>query len=126
MVENARYLLRKGVLETPLYFNLLLGSRGTAGCTPLNLAAMTAALPEGSHWALAGIGRFQFPAHLMAIASGGHVRVGLEDNVWYDAEQTRLATNADLVERIVTIAREAGRRPATPAEVRSLLGLPAR
>jgi len=123
MVENARYLLRKGVLEEPLYFNILLGSRGTAGCTPINLAAMTAALPDGATWALAGIGRFQLPAHLMSIAAGGHIRVGLEDNIWFDAARTELATNAGLVERVVRIAGEAGRRPATPAEVREQLGL---
>ncbi|MEM8885348.1 MAG: 3-keto-5-aminohexanoate cleavage protein, partial [Planctomycetota bacterium] len=84
MVEVAHYLLRKDVIDAPLYFNLLLGSRGTAACTPMNVAAMTAALPAGSTWALAGIGRFQFGANLMAIAAGGHVRVGLEDNVWMD------------------------------------------
>ena len=126
MVEVASYLVRKGVLRAPLYFNLLLGSRGTAGCSPANLAAMQAALPDGSVWALAGIGRFQYAAHLMAIASGGHVRVGLEDNGWFDAARTVPATNAGLVERVVRIAADAGREPATPDETRALLGLPRR
>ena len=126
MIETSRYLLLKGILKTPLYYNLLLGSRGTAACTPLNLGTMLAALPDGATWALAGIGRFQFGAHLMAIAAGGHVRVGLEDNLWHDAARTTPATNAGLVERIVSIAREAGRQPASPAEARAMIGLPAR
>jgi len=126
MVEYARYLERKGVLRAPHYFNLLLGSRGTASCTPLNLAAMTSALPHEAHWAVAGIGAFQYTAHLMAIAAGGHVRVGLEDNIWFDAARTELATNPALVERVVRIAGDAGRTPATPTQVRTLLGLASR
>jgi uncharacterized protein (DUF849 family) len=59
----------------------------------------------------------------MGIVSGGGVRVGLEDNIWYDAERTRLATNRDLVERIVSIAENLGHKPYTPNEARELLGL---
>jgi 3-keto-5-aminohexanoate cleavage enzyme len=62
----------------------------------------------------------------MAIAMGGHVRVGLEDNLWLDVEKTRPATNVDLVERLVRLAESAGREVATPAEARELIGLPAR
>jgi uncharacterized protein (DUF849 family) len=58
----------------------------------------------------------------MGITSGGGVRIGLEDNIWYDSERTRLATNRDLVERIVDIAKILGYTPYTPGEVRNLLG----
>jgi len=123
MIELSRYLLRKGVLRRPLYYNLMLGSRGTAACTPLQLGAMTAALPEGATWAVGGIGRYQLRAHMMALAAGGHVRVGLEDNGWHDAARTKRATNAGLVERVVAMGRELGREPLSPAEARAAIGL---
>ena len=124
MADYARFLVERGVLRPPLVFNVLLGSLGTLAATPLNLAMVTGALPEGSVWAGAGIGRFQLAMNALAIASGGHVRVGLEDNLWLDVEKTRPATNLVLVERLVSIARAAERSIATPAEARELIGLP--
>lgn len=126
MIDWAHYLIRKGVLRPPYYFNLLLGSRGTAALSPLNLGTMLAALPDGAIWSVAGIGRYQLRANVMALAAGGHVRVGLEDNIWMDGKRTDLATNPRLVERVVRIARELGREPATPAEAREIIGLPPR
>jgi uncharacterized protein (DUF849 family) len=125
MIDVSRYLLRKGILREPLYYNLLLGSRGTAALDPLNVGAMLAALPAGAAWGLAGIGRYQLRANVMALCSGGHVRVGLEDNIWFDEERTTLASNPMLVRRVVDIARALGRRPATPVEARAILGLEA-
>jgi len=124
MTDYARFLVERGVLQPPFVFNVLLGSLGTLAATPLNLAMVTGALPEGSVWAGAGIGRFQLTVNALAIASGGHVRVGLEDNLWLDVEKTRPATNLALVERLVTIARAVERPIATPAEARELIGLP--
>ena len=83
MVEYANYLVERRVLVAPFYCNLLLGSLGTLSATPANLARMVGALPTGTTWAAAGIGRFQFPMNALAIAMGGHVRVGLEDNIWW-------------------------------------------
>jgi len=124
MTDYARFLVERGVLRPPFVFNVLLGSLGTLAATPLNLAVVTGALPEGSVWASAGIGRFQLPMNALAIAAGGHVRVGLEDNLWLDHEKTRPATNLALVERLVSIARAAERPIATPTEARELIGLP--
>ncbi|HXG76087.1 MAG TPA: 3-keto-5-aminohexanoate cleavage protein [Gaiellaceae bacterium] len=126
MVDYLRFLLDRGVLRPPLYVNLLLGSLGTIAATPLNLALLVQALPEGATWSATGIGRFQFRVNALAIASGGHVRVGLEDNLWLDEEKTQPATNAALVERLVGVARACGRTPATPAQARELIGLPLR
>jgi len=123
MTDYARFLVERGVLRPPFVFNVLLGSLGTLAATPLNLAVVTGALPEGSVWASAGIGRFQLPMNALAIAAGGHVRVGLEDNLWLDHEKTRPATNLALVERLVSIARAAERPIATPTEARELIGL---
>jgi uncharacterized protein (DUF849 family) len=124
MTDYARFLVDRGVLRPPFVFNILLGSLGTLAATPLNLAMVSRALPEGSFWAGAGIGRFQLAMNTLAIASGGHVRVGLEDNLWLDVDKTRPATNLALVERLASIARAAERPIATPAEARALLGLP--
>jgi len=123
MLEISRYLLRKGMLRPPLYYNILLGSLGTASLSPLNLGTLLAALPEGATWALAGIGRFQLAANTMAISAGGHIRIGLEDNIFFDSARKKLATNPMLVERAAAIARLLEREPATPAEARALIGL---
>ena len=126
MLDFARYLRGHGLLGDPVYVNILLGSLGTLAATPLNLALAVERLPDGAIWAATGIGRFQFAVQKWAIAMGGHVRVGLEDNIWFDDDRTDLATNPRLVERLVAIGRASGREPATPARVRELLGLPGR
>jgi len=123
MAEYAHYLVKMGVLKAPFYCNILLGNLGTLSATPANLAAAVAALPQGTTWAAAGIGRFQHAANLMALERGGHVRVGLEDNLWFDDARTKLASNATLVERIAGAARAMGREPASPAEARRMIGL---
>ncbi len=125
MVDYAAYLVDRGVLEPPHYVNLLLGSLGTLSATPDNLVAAVRALPPGTTWAATGIGRFQFTVNMLAVAMGGHVRVGLEDSLWLDTEKTRAADNESLVRRVVTLARAAEREIATPAEARRLIGLQA-
>jgi uncharacterized protein (DUF849 family) len=126
MLDTAVYLVERGVLRPPLYVNLLLGSLGTLSATPFNLALLTEKLPTGTTWAAAGIGRFQFSMNALAIAMGGHVRVGLEDNLWLDVEKTRPATNRALVERLVRVATAMERGIATPAQAREIIGLPPR
>ena len=126
MVDFGTYLVERGVLRPPSYFNLLLGSLGTLSASPLHLSLLAQALPPESTWAAAGIGRFQFAVNALAIASGGHVRVGLEDNLWLDAGKEQPASNAGLVERLVTLARACGREVATPEQARAMIGLPQR
>jgi uncharacterized protein (DUF849 family) len=125
MLDYAEYLRGRGLLGGPTYANILLGSLGALAATPFNLALLVERLPPGATWAAAGIGRFQFRMNRLAIAMGGGVRVGLEDNIWYDDDRTELATNPRLVERLVAIARAMGREPATPALVRERLGISA-
>ncbi len=126
MVDYAKYLIERGVVGGPIYLNLLLGSLGTLSATPLNLAFLVQALPAGATWAAAGIGRYQFSMNSLAITMGGHVRVGLEDNLYMNASKTQLATNPALVARLVTLARAAEREPASADEARALIGLPSR
>lgn len=80
-------------------------------------------LPEGSYWSLAGIGDAQLSMNSLAIAMGGGVRVGLEDNIYYDPQRTRLATNSDLLQRVHVLAQAHGRAVMAPRELRSLLNL---
>ncbi|HVO12838.1 MAG TPA: 3-keto-5-aminohexanoate cleavage protein [Vicinamibacteria bacterium] len=123
MLDYAHYLIERGVLREPFYFNLLLGSLGTLAATPLHLAQLVAALPAGATWAAAGIGRFQLPMNALAVAMGGQVRVGLEDNLFLDTAKQCPATNLSLVERVVGIARAMGRPVATCTQARRRIGL---
>ena len=126
MLDYAAYLRDHGLLGDPVYANILLGSLGTSAATPLNLALMVERLPAGATWAATGVGRFQAQVNRWAIAMSGHVRIGLEDNIWWDDDRTELATNVRLVERVVAIGRAMGRDPAEPAEIRTRLGIPPR
>jgi 3-keto-5-aminohexanoate cleavage enzyme len=126
MADYACYLVERGEVLLPGYANILLGSLGTASASAFNLATIVRALAPRITWAAAGIGRYQWSMNSMAIAMGGHVRVGLEDNLWMDAETKREpASNLRLIERVVALAHANGRSIATPAEARALLGLPA-
>jgi len=122
MIEGARDLAQKGLARSPLHFNFVLGLKGALGATPKNLVYLSEQIPVGATWSVAGVGRAQLAMAGHAILMGGHVRVGLEDNIYYS--KGVLATNARLVERIVRLAGEFGREVATPEEARGILGLP--
>ncbi|OPY30759.1 MAG: hypothetical protein A4E28_00136 [Methanocella sp. PtaU1.Bin125] len=122
-VGTAKHMLTLGQLRAPLHFNLLLGSRGSIPAGMRDLVYLTDSLPPGSTWTAAGIGRHQAGVNAAAILMGGHVRVGLEDALHYDPQRRVLATNEQLVRRIVAIAGELGREIASPAEAREMLGL---
>ena len=123
MINYANYLIKKELLKPPYYFNLLLGNIACAQADLLNLGIMLKELPKGSIWAVAGIGNNQLPMNSLSVVWNGNVRVGLEDNIWFDSKRTKLATNYELVKRIVDIAKALGREIATPTEVRKALGL---
>ena len=123
MIDYVHYLVKKGVLKRPYYANIILGSLGTADATPRNLASMVAALPDGTVWSAAGIGRYQFFINSLAVVMGGHVRVGLEDSLYYDEHKKELATNPGLIDRVVGLARAAGRDVASPREAAEIIGI---
>ncbi len=120
MIENAKSLVKKGLVDTPLHFDFVLGVPGACPATAEDLMYMVKSIPEGSTWTVAGIGRHELPLATMGIMLGGHVRVGFEDNVYYGRGQLA-ESNAQLVERIVRIAKELGREIATPDEAREIL-----
>ncbi|MDQ6929789.1 MAG: 3-keto-5-aminohexanoate cleavage protein [Candidatus Eremiobacteraeota bacterium] len=120
-LSNARRLEREGLLSFPQHVDFVLGVPGGLEASVQNLCDLVDDLPAGCTWSVAGIGRMQLPLAMAAIAMGGHVRVGLEDNIYY--AKGKLATNEDLVARIVRIALEAGRPVSTPDQARAILGL---
>jgi 3-keto-5-aminohexanoate cleavage enzyme len=121
MINYAKYLIRKGLVRPPYYFNLILGNIACAQATMLSLGLMIKELPVGSIWSAGGIGNRQLKMNSMAIVSGGGVRVGLEDNIFYDEERTKLATNRELVERVLVIARAMGREPYSHKQAREVV-----
>ena len=123
MVNYAKYLEDKGLIEPPHYFNIILGNAACAQTDPLHLGVMINDLPLWSLWSVGGVGEYQLTANSMAIAAGGGVRVGLEDNIWWDSERTRLVTNEALLVRIHDLADIHHREVMTPAELRKRLGL---
>lgn len=123
MINYAKYLEQKKLLEPPHYFNLLLGNIACAQANLLHAGIMVNDLPARSVWSMAGIGDAQVSVNTMAIAAGGGVRVGLEDNIWWDAGRKRLARNGELVKRIHRISGDMGRAVMTPGDCRRLLDL---
>jgi len=122
MIYNALRLADEGLLEPPFHFQFVLGVAGGAPATAKSLLHLVEQIPDGSTWSVIGIGPGQLPMNLMGMAMGGHVRTGLEDNIYYS--KGRLATsNAELVSRLVRIANEYGREIATPDDARRILGL---
>ncbi len=123
MINFSHYLIKKNLLKPPYYFNLLLGNIACAQADLLHAGIMVRDLPENSVWSFAGIGDAQMTMNSIAIAIGGGVRVGLEDNVWFDKERTVLSKNIDLVKRIHRIADANGRELMELKDLRSCLGL---
>jgi len=122
MIANALRLVERGLLSLPLHFDFVMGVPGGIPGEVEHLVHFVASLPAGSPWAVAGIGRAQLPLATAALAMGGHVRVGLEDNLYYS--KGRLASsNAELVARIARLAAELDRPVATSAQARELLGI---
>lgn len=122
MIPSAMRLLKEGLLNEPLHFNLVLGVPGGAAGTIKNLLHMVESLPPNSTWTASGIGASQLPLTTAAILLGGHVRVGLEDNIYYQRGILSQGS-APLVERAARLAKELGRSPATPEEARQILHL---
>ena len=123
MMNFARYLIEKGLLTPPHYFNIILGNLTSAGLKLHHLAAILQDLPDDSCWSLGGIGVSQLQAHMIAIALGGGVRLGIEDNIWYDQKKTCLATNEELVRRITQIIHMNDKTVMPPKEFRKFLGI---
>ena len=124
-VDNALYLVKKGIIPEPLHFDFVLGVRGGMTGTEDRLDFLLTTIPQGSTWMVAGVGRFELPLARYAIAKGGHVRVGLEDNIFI--RKGVLAKGSwELVREVAGYARESGRPIATPEKAREILRIPSK
>ena len=124
-VANAEPLLELGALKRPLQYSFILGELGGAPPAAETLAAMARSIGRQDTWEVIGIGRAQWRLIGAALALGGNIRVGLEDNFYLDARGTEMAKgNGPLVEKAVRMARDVGREPMSPDEARKALSLP--
>jgi 3-keto-5-aminohexanoate cleavage enzyme len=122
MIANSVALTEAGWIEPPMLFSFVLGQAGAMPATPKNLLFLSESIPPGSLWAVAGHGGCDLEMSVLAMCMGGHARAGFEDNPYYRPGE-RATSNAQLIERLVRIARDLGREVATPDEARAMLGL---
>ena len=120
-IRFARQMVDEGLIDAPPMFQICLGIPYGADQTVDTMVAMKSHLPPGASWAGFGISRMQMPMAAAAVALGGNVRVGLEDNIYLD--RGVLATNGQLVTRAVEIIERMGGRAVTPQEARNKLNL---
>jgi 3-keto-5-aminohexanoate cleavage enzyme len=123
-IQQGIKLAEQGLVKQPAHFQLVMGVDGGIPASPDNLLHMCHQLPINATFCVAGIGRWQLSMTTVAIILGGHVRVGLEDNIYY--AKSRLAPNEEFVARARRIAEELQREIATAEEARKILGLQAR
>ncbi len=123
-IANVAPLIDQGLLSAPLQFNFIMGVLGGIPATAADLVHQVQSMPVGSFWQVTGISLEQWPMVGAALAMGGNVRVGLEDN-FYLAPGQMATSNGDLVAKAVRMARDVGREPASVEETRRLLGLSA-
>ena len=122
-LDTALAMVKKGQMPGhPMQINFVLGVPGCTAATVPNLCWLVQNIPSDATWCATGVGRSEFPLAAAAIAMGGHVRVGFEDNLYIE-KGVLAKSNGELVEKVVRIAKELGREIATPAEARRILGL---
>ncbi|TQR09659.1 3-keto-5-aminohexanoate cleavage protein [Psychrobacillus soli] len=124
MMENAKKLIAEGLISGPYHFQLILGAPGGSPATPKALLGMIDNLPENSTWGVIAL-QNQLLLHTMAIGLGGHIRVGMEDEIYIRPGELA-KSNSDFIKRLVMIANEMGRSVATPAEAEVIFTLPSR
>ena len=122
MIISSLRMKDDGKLEEPLYFQFVLGTPWGAPATPKSLLHLYEHIPGNANWSVIGIGKAHLPISMMGLVMGGHIRVGMEDNIYY-SRGVLAKTNSQFVERIVRIAREYGREVASPNEAREILGI---
>jgi 3-keto-5-aminohexanoate cleavage enzyme len=122
MLVTALRMRDEGKLDEPLHFQFVLGTPWGAPATPKSFLHLYEQMPSNATWSIIGIGRGYLPMAMLALIMGGHIRVGMEDNI-YVRQGVLARTNAELVDRVIRICREYGREIASPSEARAVLGL---
>lgn len=122
MVYTTLYYLKQGILQKPLHYQFIMGAPGGLEASVDNLVFLKGLIPEDSTWSAAGLSVAHIPIMLATLGMGGHVRVGLEDNIYYE-KGVLAKSNAQLVERANKIITAAGMQVATPDEAREILSI---
>lgn len=122
MLETTARLIEEGVITSPIHVDFVLGVPGGLAASEENLDFLLTKLPSGSTWSVAAVGRHQFPMAKLALSKGGHVRVGMEDNL-YLKKGVLARSNAELVAKVAQLIEQQGRVVATPKQARNILGL---
>lgn len=122
MIDMALRLHKKGYIKSPMHFDFVQGVNGGITGDLRDFVFLRESIPSDATYTVAGIGRFEFPLAMAAIIDGGHVRVGMEDNVFI-SKGVLAKSNGELVEKVVRMAKELGREIANPQEARTILGI---
>ena len=123
MINYLKYLIKKKLIVSPYYVNLILGNISCAQADLLHAGVMVNDLPENTYFSMGAIGNYQLKINSMAISMGFGVRVGLEDNIWYNNDKTKPARNIDLLKRVHLIAEANQRKVMKPIALRKFLKL---
>ncbi len=121
-IDTVNYLYKKNILKKPLHYSFVLGVNGGQTGEERDFLFLKDSIIEGSTYSVVGIGKYEFPLAELAIKYGGHVRVGLEDNI-YIRKGVLATSNKQLVEQVVKIAKKYNRPIASPNEARKILGM---
>src|SRR5699024_1702048 len=122
MLYNAIYYAKKGLIKEPMHVQFVLGAPGGTAATVENLTFLKNLLPPNTTWGAFGIGKMSVPIMMTTLALGGHLRVGMEDNI-YLKKGTLAKSNVEFVEQAKRLTNEVGKELATPDEARKILGL---
>ena len=119
-IDSTKRLLKKGIINEPLHYSFVLGVNGGMTGEERDFLFLKDSIPEGATYSVAGIGRYEFSLAELSIKHGGHVRVGLEDNIYLE-KGVLAKSNSELVNKVVNIAKKYNRSIATPKEARMIL-----
>jgi len=123
MINFSKYLIKKGLLQPPYYYNIILGNIFSAQTVLSDVTSLVNALPPDSLYSIRGIGSHQLTSNMLGVIYGDGVRVGLEDNIYYDNKRTELASNDKLIDRVISLSKINERELYTCSELRTILKL---
>ncbi|MGD9761004.1 MAG: 3-keto-5-aminohexanoate cleavage protein [Candidatus Izemoplasmatales bacterium] len=121
-IDTTLRLIKKGIIKGHLHYSFVLGVNGGMTGETRDFLFLKDSIPSGATYSVAGIGKYEFSLAEQSIIHGGHVRVGLEDNIYIE-KGVLAKSNSELVEKVVSLAKKYNREIATPSEARQILGM---
>lgn len=123
MINYSKYLIKKGLLKPPYYYNIILGNIFSAQNNPADLSSLINSLPENSIYSIGGIGKQQLSSNIAGIIYANGVRIGLEDNIYYNYDKKTIASNEMLIDRIISISKINLKELYSCKEVKKMLNI---